>query len=282
MALFLAYFALTDPLAGLVRGQFKAGVDLVEVYATVTDSLGNPVAGLSANDFRVTEDGQPHTISAFAVGDVPLAVAVGIDHSFSVPRPELTRIVSAAERFLEELRPEDEVMIVGIGSETTRLTPLSTNRAAAVSALRDITPWGTTPLFDAVIQAIAAIDAASGRRALVLLSDGVDRYSRTTAAAMIAEARARNVLVYPVILNRSTAADLQEVARVTGGRTVTVRDRQRLVPEIQRIATELRAQYLIGYSSQAARPETPTWRTIGVTVSHPDATVRARDGYLAR
>jgi Ca-activated chloride channel family protein len=281
MGLFLALLALIGPAAGLVRGQFKAGVDLVEVYATVTDSLGKPLTGLSASDFRVTENGQPQTISAFAVGDVPLAVAIGIDHSFSVPRQELTRIVSAAERFLEELRPEDEVMIVGIGSET-RVAPLSTNRAAAVSALRDITPWGTTPLFDAVVQAIAAIDAASGRRALVLLSDGVDRYSRTTAAAMIAEARARNVLVYPVISNRSTAADLQDVARVTGGRAVTVRDRQRLVPEIQRIATELRAQYLIGYSSQAARPETPTWRTIRVTVSHPEVTVRAREGYLAR
>ena len=65
-------------------GQFMSGVNLVEVYATVTDQRGEPVSGLAASDFHVLEDGMPQTISTFAAGEFPLAVAVGIDRSFSM------------------------------------------------------------------------------------------------------------------------------------------------------------------------------------------------------
>jgi len=257
-------------------------VDLVEVYATVTDSQGNPLRGLTADDFSIAEDGLRQAVSAFAEGEVPLAVAVAIDHSFSVARTQLAQYKAAAQKFFSVLRPEDEVMVMGVGSETTTLSALSRNRSVATAALDSLQPWGTTPLHDAVLEAIAGIDAASGRRALVLLSDGVERYSETSGANMIAEARRRNVLVYPVILGSTASADLREVARVTGGRFVSVRNAERLTAELESIATELRAQYLIGYSSTAARPAAPTWRSIRVTVDRTGAVVRAREGYLAR
>ncbi|MGE0704961.1 MAG: VWA domain-containing protein [Vicinamibacterales bacterium] len=273
-------------LAGLAgvpaTAQFQAGVDLVEVYATVTDTQGNPIRGLTADDFGVSEDGVGQEVSAFAEGEVPLAVAVAVDHSFSVPRNQLTQYAAAAQRFLKALRPADEVMVIGVGSETATLSALSSSRGPAIAALDSLQPWGTTPLYDAVVEAVAGIDSASGRRALVLLSDGVERYSEITGANMIAEARRRNVLVYPVILGSTASADLREVARVTGGRFVSVRSAERLTAELEGIATELRAQYLLGYSSKAMPLDVPTWRSIRVTVDRTGAVVRAREGYVAR
>src|SRR2546428_6229068 len=68
----------------LTYAQFTTGVSLVEVYATVIDRQGVPVTDLKANDFRVMQDGVPQTITVFAAGEFPLAVAIGIDHSFSM------------------------------------------------------------------------------------------------------------------------------------------------------------------------------------------------------
>ena len=70
--------------AAPIAAQFASGVNLVEVYATVTDRMGEPVAGLTAADFRVAEDGTPQSITAFAAGEFPLAVAIGLDRSFSM------------------------------------------------------------------------------------------------------------------------------------------------------------------------------------------------------
>src|SRR5262249_28057167 len=104
----------------LVYAQFTSGVSLVEVYATVTDRLGQPVTDLKVSDFGVLEDGEPQTITAFAAGEFPLAVAVGVDRSFSMTgkRDRLTLVKSAARTFIKALRPADQVMVVAIGSET--------------------------------------------------------------------------------------------------------------------------------------------------------------------
>ncbi len=274
--------AAITAVTGPANAQFRAGVDLVEIYATVRDEAGRLVIGLTADDFRIAEDGEPQAVAAFAEGDVPLGVAIAIDHSFSVPRRRLTQMVDAAERFLAALKPGDEAMVMAIGSRIETLTSLSTDRGPARAALGRLEPWGTTPLYDAVVEAIARVDAASGRRALVLLSDGVDRYSGTTAAGMVAEARRRNVLVYPAILGRREPADLTAVAAVTGGRILTIADPATLSVALEEVAAELRAQYMLGYSSQAPPPATPTWRTIEVSTARAGLRVRAREGYLAR
>ena len=195
-ALILPLFA-----AGLAYGQFTSGVNLVEVYATVTDQQGRPVTTLAASDFRVAEDGEPREISAFAAGDVPLAIAIGIDRSFSMASGGADRLAvvkAAARALLVDLRPGDLVMVVAIGSETEVVAPLSSDRAAAARAVDAIDVWGTTPLYDATLAAINAIEPAKGRRALVLLSDGSDRYSNATAADLLDQARRRDVIVYPV------------------------------------------------------------------------------------
>jgi len=262
-----------------VPRQFTSGVDLVEVDATVSDARGEPVAGLTKDDFIVEEDGRRQDIRTFSAGEFPLALAVGIDRSFSMARVGFPGVTRAVRSFLNALRPEDQAMLVGIGSETEVLAPLSRDRGTALSALDRLDPWGTTPLYDATLSAVNAIEAASGRRALILISDGTDRYSQTKSADLLDRVRRKDVLIYPVALGRTRDAVFAEMATVTGGRSFQAANVAALPGALSSIAGELRFQYLIGYAPPAGGR--PGWRSIQVRVNRPDLRVRSREGYVA-
>ncbi len=282
-ALSATLFLLLSGLGSPAAGQFTSGVNVVEVYAAAIDHEGNPVSGLRREDFTVLEDGRPQTVSVFAEGDFPLSVAVGIDRSFSMGAKQLPKAVSAARTFLGELRPADQSMIVAIGSEIEVVSPLSTDRAGQQRALASLKPWGTTGLHDAIIESMDAIQAAKGRRALVLLSDGTDRYSKASASDALDRARRSDVMVYPVAFGRSRPALFAELASLTGGRSFQPADPEQLNTTVRTIANELRHQYLLGYApSRPILSGEEQWRTITVRVTRPDVRVRARDGYLAK
>ena len=148
--------------ASPAAAQFSSGVSVVEVYASVTDSRGEPIGGLAKEDFVVRENGVPQAVSVFAAGDFPLGVAVALDRSFSMAGPRLAVAKSAARTFLGQLRPEDEAAILTIGSQVETAAPLSTDRQAQFEALGRIDAFGTTGLSDAVIAAIEITQAAKG------------------------------------------------------------------------------------------------------------------------
>lgn len=269
--------------AGAAGAQFASAVNVVEVYATVTDRGGAPVRGLEQADFVVREDGEPQQISTFSAGEFPLSVAVALDRSFSMTGERLAIARSAARVFLGALRPEDESMIVAVGSQTEIVAPLSRDRAAQQEVLSRMDAFGTTGLHDAIIAAIDAIQPARGRRALVLLSDGSDRYSTASAAEALGRARSSDVLIYPVAIGRIRAPLFAELATLTGGRSYHLEDPRRLPEALRAIAEELRHQYLIGYSPvKPIAAGTGEWRSIDVSVRRPGVTVRARDGYLVK
>jgi Ca-activated chloride channel homolog len=274
-------------LAGLAgrsdARQFTSGVNVVEVYATVTDTRGQPVTALSREQFTVRENGEVQQISTFAAGEFPLSVAVAIDRSFSMAGERLASAKSAARIFLGALRPADESMLLAVGSNTEVLAPLATNRRDQLDVLAGLDAFGTTGLYDSIITAIDAIQPARGRRALILLSDGSDRFSKATAAEVLERARASDVLIYPIAFGRVRPEAFAELASLTGGRSFHVRDARQLPETLKTIAAELRNQYLIGYSpAKTPVPGSNEWRSISVAVSRPDVTVRARDGYLVR
>ena len=268
----------------LAYGQFTGGVNLVEVYATVTGAQGRPVTGLTAADFRIAEDGASQAISAFAAGDFPLSIAIGLDRSFSMAGKDnrLGVAKSAARTLVGALRPGDQVMVVAIGGETAVAAPLSTDRNAALAAIAGLDAWGTTPLYDATLEAIAAIQPARGRRALVLLSDGADRFSGTTAAELVDRARRDDVMIYPVAIGDARPPVFAELAAATGGRSFFVREPAALITTMTEIAAELRSQYLLGYAPSRQPASAPSWHAIEVTVARRDVRVRAREGYLGR
>ena len=265
------------PLRAL--GQFASGVTLVEVYATVVDEHDAPVPDLRADDFELEQDGRRQQVQTFSAGDVPLSLAIAVDRSFSLSRDQLTAAVDAAARLLGELRLEDRVTVLAIGSQVDVLTPLSVDHRAAYDALLGLEPWGTTPLFDATVAALDAVQQAPGRRALILLTDGDDRYSAATAGEMVAAARRHDVLIYPVVLRRTPSSVLAQLAGVTGGRSFAVADLRTLPEVLSAIATELRRQYLLGYAPPGGDADGPGWHSITVRVTRPALRVRARDGY---
>ena len=268
-------------VGGVVAGapQFSSGVAAVEVYAAVTDDKGEPIRGLGKPDFQVFEDGQPQTISTFFAGDFPLTVAVALDRSFSVAGERLEVMKQAATSFLDALRPEDDVMLLRIGSTVDTVK----DRASVSLAITETDAFGTTALHDAVVAAIDAVDASRGRRALLLMSDGNDRYSRASAADVLARARAANVIVYPIAFGRERPELFAELAALTGGRSFNTRNARELTDIIQTIARELRFQYLLGYTpSRPLIAGANEWRSIVVKVTMPGLRVRARDGYVVR
>jgi Ca-activated chloride channel homolog len=276
-AICLAILSSVDP----APAQFTSAVNAVEVYVTVTDEKGGVVTGLTREDFTVRENGDLQQISTFSAGEFPLSVAVALDRSFSMAGPRLAGARSAARAFLGELRPADESMVLAIGSTTEILAPLSRDRAVQLSALSELDAFGTTGLHDAIIAALDAIQRARGRRALVLLSDGGDRYSTATAADALARARASDVLVYPIAFGSARPPLFAEIAALTGGRSSRIEDPTRLRDALRSIAVELRHQYLLGYSpSKPIVGGSHEWRSIGVTVRQPRVRVRARGGYV--
>jgi Ca-activated chloride channel family protein len=265
------------------NAQFTSGVSLVEVYASVADEQGKPIRGLTSADFEVREDGDVQRISNFAEGEFPLAVAVALDRSFSMAGERLAVAKSAARIFLGELRPSDEAMILAVGSQVDIVAPLSTDRTGQYAALTRLDAFGTTGLHDAIIRAIELTQAAKGRRALVLLSDGVDRYSTATAGDALQRARGADVMIYPIALGPRRAPLFAELATLTGGRSFHLRDTKGLPDTLRAIAHELRQQYLLGYTpSRPIAPGANEWRSIAVTVKRAGARVRARDGYVAK
>ena len=173
-------------------------------------------------------------------------------------------------------------MIVAISSSADVVAPLSTDRFTQARMISALDPWSTTALRDAIVASLDRLEREPGRQALVLFSDGNDRYSSATEAEVIARARRSNALIYPITIGKQRPAFIAELAVLTGGRSFLLKDATELEKTLSTIARELRYQYLLGYAPSDAIDEgTHEWRSIRVTLNgnHPGLRVRARDGY---
>ena len=260
---------------------FSTGVQLVEVYATVTDADGGLVTGLSRSDFEVYENDRAQEIAAFAAGEFPLTVVLGVDRSWSMAGEPLRLAKDASRAFLGQLKPVDRSMVVAISTGAEVVAPLSNDHAQHMRAIAALDPWSTTALYDAIIATLDRLDAETGRLALVAFSDGIDRYSTASAAQVVGRARRSQALIYPITLGRAQPPLAAELAVVSGGRSFLLRDARALNDTFESIARELRYQYLIGYVPSALnRPGEREWRSIRVRVKNRTGLrVRARDGY---
>jgi VWFA-related protein len=258
-------------------------VTQVEVYATVTDNDGRPIKGLQADDFAVLEDGVTQEITTFVGGDFPASVALAIDRSFSMQGTPLNVARTAGRVFVASLKPEDRVMLISISGNVEVLSPLSHDRAPLLQALGALDAWSSTSLHDALIKSLDLLEDETGRRAIVILSDGADRYSQAGEVDVLNRARRSDVMMYPIAIGRTRPTLFAELAALTGGRSFHLRDPKELQKTLQAVAVDLGAQYLLGYGpATPPRPDSEDWRSISVTVNRAGATVRARSGYSAR
>jgi Ca-activated chloride channel family protein len=260
------------------RAQFAATTELVEVYVTVVDGKGQPVDGLRREQFTVFDDGVARPIEAFTAGEFPLTVAVAVDRSWSMAGQRLDAARAGALTLVKALRSDDQLMALAIGSRVETVGALGTSRESIASALVRVDPWGTSPIGDAVTQAIDAIAEGRGRRALVLLTDGEERYSEQDRSVVLDRVRRADVLVFPIGIGRRLSPLLTELAAQSGGRALAARDRADAERAALTIANELRHQYLIGFAPAVGSRQ--GWHPLRVQVAQLAVVVRARSGYL--
>ena len=258
--------------------QFAAGTELVEVYASVTDSRGNMVSGVPASAFTVLEDGVAQPLSTFSAGDVPLTVAVVVDRSFSMGGEPFDAARAGARRLVDELGARDRLLVLAVGGRVEHVSGFEASRDAARTAVDTLQVWGTSPIGDTVVQALDSVAGERGRRAVILFSDGVERESSRAADDVLDRVKAAGVLIYPIATAQPISPLLGQLAALSGGRVVQARQRDAAERAAASVAEELRHQYLLGYVPPQGKPG---WRRIEVRVNRSDLRVRARQGYVA-
>jgi len=269
----------------------RVNTDLVVLNLTVTDKSGQYVKGLRVSDFKVYEDGKEvdaKLIASFSLQESPYASVVLLDSSGSM-EARLSLARSAAIRFLDGLRDEDVAAVYRFDSKVERVQEFSGGRDLAPMAF-GIRARGMTTLNDAIVEAAKAlVDRPEKRKAIVVLSDGMDTFSKASSNKAVESALAVGASIYAVDMSaleiggtssRQSAMSLKSFAEKTGGRFVSTPGGPALRDAFSSIAEELGHQYTIAY-----RPENHArdgkWRTLEVRSTKDDLIVRTRKGYRA-
>lgn len=274
----------------------QQSVRLVQLPVAVTTSRGRAVTGLTAEDFRVFEDSIPQELKYFATrDDGPVSVAFLLDVSGSMRAlDKLERAKRAIRVIVGSLRPEDRLGLIGFADEQVAwITEFTANREEFLARLEVQRGFGRTALYDAVAAAPGLVAGESaGRKAIVLITDGIDNASTVSLFASMRLARSVEVPIYAVGFSNLPAAIreaessgtmlrvLQMLAEETGGVLFTVHDEGELVRAAQRIEQELRTTYVIGYFSTQTNWD-GRFRRVRVETVRGDGHVRTRQGYYA-
>ncbi|HTK28942.1 MAG TPA: VWA domain-containing protein [Vicinamibacterales bacterium] len=259
----------------------KVEVDVVQVTVTVGDGHGRFVRGLPQSAFKVFEDNRPQSISHFASEDVPLELVVAIDISGSMT-PAMPKLKTAVKEFLNDVPASDQVTLLGFNDNIFALTRKTTNPAERVKAVDRLAPWGSTALYDVILRGVEMLGRQTGRKALVVFTDGEDQGSHAALSDVERRLQSSDVTLYMIGQGRGVTMDslktvMQRLSSPTGGRALFTDSIDELHTAFADLLDELSNQYLLGYSStNTAHDE--AWRRIRVEVDgHRE--VRARQGY---
>ncbi len=295
LALLLA--ALATRVSGQPAGSrpvFSAGLDAVNVTVAVRDARGRLVSDLKREDFVVREDGRPQEVLLFARAfepgqDETMALDLGLlfDTSDSMLK-ELRLSQEAAVRFLDAVPRARELFTIFFADDIHLSRYDSENQQGLIERILEAKGGGNTALYDAIATYLSRIQDNSGRKVLVLFTDGEDSDSRLTVSEALNLVRSSSVTVYPIAFSGSFPAGssrgilpmafLRQLAEMTGGqvfRPTTSND----LPEVyEKILGELRAQYVLGFASDRPAGD-GKFRKLKVEVKTKRLKVRHRAGY---
>jgi Ca-activated chloride channel family protein len=259
----------------------KVNVDAVQFTVVVTDGNGHFVENLPRSAFAVYEDDQRQALSTFAASNVPLELVAALDVSQSMT-PAMDDLKQAARTFLSALGSGEQVTLLAFNDNIFTLARKTTSVETKLRAVDRLAPWGGTALYDVIIRGIELLGRQSGRRALVVFSDGEDQSSRSTLEAATSRVESSDATIYAVGLGRATQTGplhdlLKRIATVSGGRGLFTDQRDELQRMFQEIFDDLSHQYLVGYQPTNQKRD-GAWRRIKVEVKD-GYTVRHRQGY---
>jgi Ca-activated chloride channel family protein len=291
----VAILVFVTSLAALAQDRdstIKVDVKLVNVFVTVTDDHGSPVAGLNKEDFSLQEDGKDQKIAVFdRESALPLSIVLAVDTSLST-RKDLPLELASAKHFAHTiLRPVDALALYEFSEVVNEITPFTSDLKRIDSAVDRIRLGSATALYDALYLGAQALDPRQGRKVMVVITDGGDTVSKVDYKEAVRSAQEAEAIVYSIIVvpveasaGRDTGGEhaLVTLSEETGGKYFYATSVPQLEDAFRKISDELRTQYLLAYypSQRLADSE---FRRLEVKVSGTPANatyrVRHRSGY---
>ena len=284
-----------------IRIDYRERVSLVNVFATVRDFGGAYMANLETKDFQLFEDDTPQRITHFAYENLPLHVVFVLDVSLTMRGERIITAREAAERFAKTLDfTKDKAGVVRFAGDPELATELTDDDRTVLGAIRSAEPrGGGTALYDSIILAVETLRGVDGRKAAIILSDGRDESgdgfrpgSVHTFEEALQAAHQSDVILYTIGVGKDIAEQkdffgvrtvgeiLNRFAGETGGRAYFAHRVGKLRRAYENVATALRHQYSLGYTSSNAELD-GGWRSIRVLVDREGYEVDARKGYYA-
>ncbi len=234
----------------------------IEVYVSVTDTAGSPVRNLSPDAFRIQQNGKPVSLlSASRAGEQgPVSTVLVIDHSGSMSfGGKMDGARQAAATFVNLMRPGDKTALVQFDTEIDTLQPLTEDKNALLTAIQKITPRGNTELYDALAQAGKYLEASSGRRAIIVVTDGMDNASKINRETLLQQVGAGGYSIYTIGLGNRAAGygnqegidetTLRDIARATMGTYSYAPDASQLAALYQQLSLLIQNEYKLTYTS---------------------------------
>ena len=287
----LLVLSLTSP-AQESDDTFKVDVKLVNVFVTVTDERGAPIAGLKKDNFQLSEDGKEQKIAVFdKESALPLSIVLAIDTSLST-RKDLPLELASARRFVHAiLRPVDALSLYQFSETVSELTSFTSDLHTVDRGIDHIRLGSATALYDALFLGSQALEPRQGRKVMVVITDGGDTMSKVDYHEAVREAETAEAILYSIIIvpieasaGRDTGGEhaLIQLSLDTGGKHFYASSLPQLDEAFRQISDELRTQYLLAYYP-SQRLADSDFRRIQVKVNQSPADegfkVRHRTGY---
>ncbi len=255
-------------------------VEAVQVTVTVTND-GKFVQGLPREAFRIWEDGRPQTISSFVSEDVPLELIVAVDVSSSMTEA-MPKLRVAVKDFLRAVPLSNLVTVLGFNDSVITVARKTTDLADRLRAVDRLSALGATALYDVIAKGIETLGQQTGRKAMVVFTDGEDQGSHLTIGEAEQRLQASDATLYMIGQGRGLSYEplkrvMQRLADPTGGRALFTDSIDKLHGAFEELLQELSHQYLIGYQSTNAVKD-GTLRELRVEVDAAGR-VRARKSY---
>jgi Ca-activated chloride channel family protein len=265
-------------------GVLKVNVRLVEVYATVLDHKGHYVDGLGRDSFKVLEDGRPQSIHTFEANSDGISCAILLDTTGSMTEA-LPRVKNSVVKLIDELGEHDSVAIFTFDQRLVVRQDFTNDRDAAKRAVLRTRAQGETALFDALSETADQVSKRSGKKAIIVFTDGDDNSSVLNAHSAVTHAKKLGIPLFSIAEGEATHSTqlkklLEDFSQNTGGMSYQVNKFDDIAKAFQEIAHTLAHLYLISYKP-ASDPADGKWRKISLEVKGlQDYKIRAKEGYF--
>jgi VWFA-related protein len=278
--------ALSTVLMARAQPTFRASIDVVRIDVSVMNGL-SPVAGLTAEQFAITDNGVPQAVESVSLDRVPLSMTIVLDTSTSMEGERIKDLIDAGQALVKSLRDEDEAALITFAESVRFRVPMTHDRARLLAVLPQLVAEGYTSLNDAAFLAmqLRPIETTDARPVLLVFSDGHDNTSWLTAPQLLEATRRSGMLTHVVELaGASTGVAfrpsdvLGELASAGGGRRWIAASSRDLRGLFGKVLNELRSRYLLTYSPKGVTRD--GWHDVKVALKGARGDVTARPGYF--